>query len=139
METFGIGEIAQKAGIAASAIRYYEQIGLLPAARRVNKKRRYDESILQKLNSIRLGQNAGLSLEEIHNLLHSYPDSTPPSERWQTIASRKISELNALIDEMHAMKSLLEQTLQCNCATIYNCAQIETDPSTGEFNVQACK
>lgn len=82
-----IGEIARAAGIATSAIRYYERIGLLPPAKRVNTKRRYDESILQKLAVIRLAQRAGLSIAEIQTLLH---DNNPPSERWQTLAVKKL-------------------------------------------------
>lgn len=122
MQLLGIGEIARQAGVAASTIRYYEEIGLLPVAKRVNTKRRYEPAILQRLGVIRMAQQAGLTLAEIQDLLHGFSSDTPPSERWQTVAPQKIDELDDLIQRVQAMKSILEQTLQCECATIDDCA-----------------
>lgn len=122
MQMFGIGELARKAGMATSTIRYYERIGLLPPSKRVNTKRRYDITILQKLSVIRMAQHAGFTIAEIQTLLHDFPVDTPPSERWQGLASKKIVELNELINRVQAMKSLLEQTLQCHCSTLEECA-----------------
>jgi MerR family transcriptional regulator, redox-sensitive transcriptional activator SoxR len=119
-----IGEIAKQAEIATSAIRYYESIGLLPLPKRVNTKRRYDATILQKLNLIRMAQQAGLTIAEIQTLLHDFPVDTPPSERWQTLATKKINELDILMQQIHAMKSLLEQTLECTCPTLDDCGQL---------------
>jgi MerR family transcriptional regulator, redox-sensitive transcriptional activator SoxR len=138
MQLFGIGEIARRAGVATSTIRYYELIGLLPPSMRVNTKRRYDVSILQRLNVIRMGQNAGLTIAEIQMLLHEFPVDTPPSERWHALAVRKIADLNEQISRVQAMKSLLEQTLQCHCATIDECARSEENTVTGELEIKAC-
>lgn len=137
MEVFAIGEIAHRAGVAASTIRYYEQIGLLPPAKRVNTKRRYDASILQKISVIRMAQQAGLSIAEIQTLLHDFPVDTPPSERWETLAVKKIVELDEVIQQAQAMKSLLEKTLQCHCVKIEDCARVEENPDTGEVEVKA--
>ncbi|MEZ4666461.1 MAG: MerR family transcriptional regulator [Anaerolineae bacterium] len=138
MQMFGIGELARKAGMATSTIRYYERIGLLPPSKRVNTKRRYDTSILQKLSVIRMAQHAGFTIAEIQTLLHDFPVDTPPSERWQSLAGKKISELNELINRVQTMKLLLEQTLQCHCPTIEDCAKVEENMDTGELGVKPC-
>ncbi|MEO8610141.1 MAG: MerR family transcriptional regulator [Chloroflexota bacterium] len=138
MQIFGIGELARKAGMPTSTIRYYERIGLLPPSKRVNTKRRYDASILQKLSVIRMAQHAGFTIAEIQTLLHDFPVDTPPSERWHGLASKKIVELDELISRAEAMKSLLEQTLQCHCLTIEACAEVEANNDTGEVRVKRC-
>jgi MerR family redox-sensitive transcriptional activator SoxR len=125
MQMFGIGTIARLAGVLTSTIRYYEQIALLPPSERVNSKRRYDGAILQKLNVIRLAQHAGFTIAEIQTLLHEFPSGTPPSERWQAMAGNKIAELDKRIEQIQAMRGLLEQTLQCRCATLDECAGID--------------
>lgn len=139
MQMFGIGEIARRAGVPTSTIRYYERIGLLPPSKRVNTKRRYDISILQKLNVIRMGQNAGLTIAEIQTLLYDFPVDTPPSERWQALAVKKIADLDELISQVQAMKSLLEQTLHCHCSTIDDCASVEENIDTGQLEIKACR
>lgn len=122
MQTLGIGEIARQAGVAPSTIRYYERIGLLPPAPRVSGKRRYQTGILKKLGVIRLAKMAGFSIEEIQTLLHDFPAETPASERWQALSSQKIVEIDALIQQAQAMRATLEQTLDCHCDILDDCA-----------------
>jgi MerR family redox-sensitive transcriptional activator SoxR len=126
MENLAIGDIARQAGVATSAIRYYERIGLLPPSRRVSGKRRCDPSILQKLGVIRLAQQAGFTIAEIQTLLlAASPVNTPPSQRWEALAGSKITELDAMIQRAQEMKALLETTLQCQCVTLEDCATEE--------------
>jgi MerR family transcriptional regulator, redox-sensitive transcriptional activator SoxR len=127
MAVFGIGEIAKQAGVAPSAIRYYEEIGLLPPSRRVSGKRRYEDTVLQKLGVIRLAQQAGYTISEIRGLLHDFPVGTPPSERWQALAPQKIAELDARIEALIAMRALVEHTQQCSCPVLDDCGKIKTD------------
>jgi MerR family transcriptional regulator, redox-sensitive transcriptional activator SoxR len=122
MPQFAIGEIARRANVPTSTIRYYERIGLLPPSARVNGKRRYDTTILQKLNVIKLAQRAGLTIAEIQMLVHGFPAGTPPSQRWQALAGDKIAELDALLEEIQNRKALLASTLQCQCPTLDDCA-----------------
>lgn len=123
MTRFTIGDIAQQVGVATSTIRYYERIGLLPPAERVNTKRRYEESMVQKLGVIRLAQQLGFSIDEIQVLLHDFPVDTAPSQRWQALAGSKLAELDAKMAQIQEMKQMLEQTLQhCACATLEECA-----------------
>jgi DNA-binding transcriptional MerR regulator len=121
MITWAIGEVAARSGAPASTIRYYEQIGLLPSAGRVNGRRRYDEGIWPKLGVIRLAQQAGFRIAEIHTLLHDFPADAPPAARWQAVAPQKLAELDELIKHIQAMRALLAETLACRCATLEEC------------------
>ncbi len=134
MQPVSIGVIAQKAGVATSTIRYYEHIGLLPPPKRVSGKRRYDNSILKKLRVIRLAQQAGFTIAEIQTLLYGFPANTPPSGRWRTLAGEKIVELEEMMVQIQAMKSLLEKTRQCQCATLEDCA-VDKDQDAGTMKV----
>lgn len=127
MGWMGIGEVARQANIAASAIRYYEQIGLLPPCQRVSGKRRYEESILPKLAMIRLAQHAGYSIAEIHDLLHKFPAEATPSQRWNSLGNQKLAQLETLIQQALLMKATLEKTLGCQCASLEECAVEATD------------
>jgi MerR family redox-sensitive transcriptional activator SoxR len=121
MKLQSIGKIARKSGVPASTIRYYEEIELLPPPRRVSGQRRYDDTVLQQLNLIRLAQQAGFTLAEIETLLHDFPTGTPPSARWQVMARQKLEELEQRLQTIHAMMGVLEQTLGCQCDTLEAC------------------
>jgi MerR family transcriptional regulator, redox-sensitive transcriptional activator SoxR len=121
MPTWPIGEVVARSGVPASTIRYYEQIELRPPPARVNGRRRYAAAILQKLNVIRLAQQAGLTIAEIQTLLHDFPADAPPSARWQVLAEQKLVELEERLQTIQAMKVILSQTLQCHCATLDEC------------------
>ena len=122
MQNFGIGKLAQKLGIAPSAIRYYERIGLLPPAKRLSGKRLYDNETVQRIGVIQLAQKAGFTIAQIQTLLHDFPKDSPPSERWQVLSRQKITEIDKLMEELSAMKVLLEQTLDCACEKLEDCA-----------------
>ena len=78
-----IGEVARRAGIRPSALRFYESIGLMPAPKRVNGRRRYDESTVQMLRVVQLAQRAGFTVAEIQTLPHGFAPDTPPADRWR--------------------------------------------------------
>ncbi len=116
-----IGQVARQAGIRTSTLRYYEEIGLLAAPARVSGQRRYDEGILRRLALIKLAQRAGLTIAEIHTLLHDFPDETLPAERWRTLAEPKLAEVQHLMQHLQDMQRLLEQTLECECRSMDEC------------------
>src|SRR6186713_3301169 len=124
MEDLVIGEVARRAGIRPSALRYYESIGLMPAPKRVNGRRRYDESIVQMLRVVQLAQQAGFTVAEIQTLLHGFAPDTPPAARWQPLAQQKIRELDALIARVQQMKRVLEAGLNCGCLRIEDCVVV---------------
>jgi MerR family redox-sensitive transcriptional activator SoxR len=122
MEDLAIGEVARRAGINPSALRFYERVGLLPATKRVSGRRRYDSSTVQLLKVVQLAQDAGFTIAEIQTLLHGFTPDTPPAARWQPLAQQKIQELDAMILRMHQMKHVLEVGLNCGCLRLEDCA-----------------
>jgi MerR family redox-sensitive transcriptional activator SoxR len=116
-----IGEVAKRAGVRTSALRYYEDVGVLPPAQRVGGKRRYDEAVLARLAVVRLAQDVGFSVTEIRSLVAGFNDVGVASARWQELASRKLTEVDALIRRAEHMKQLLEESLGCGCLTLDAC------------------
>lgn len=114
-----ISEVARQAGLRASAIRYYEQAGVLPPARRIAGQRRYDAAVLQRLAVVRRAQEAGFTLDEIRALFRQH---SPASVRWKTMAQKKIAELDARMEQIRAMRDLLERLRSnCACETLEEC------------------
>src|SRR5260370_3311962 len=105
-----IGEVAKKAGLRASAIRYYEKAGLLPKPARSGGQRRYDSGILARLAVLERAKNCGFTLKEARQLFN---DQGRPAQRWQRLAPKKIAELDSLIERATAIKELLVRRCQC--------------------------
>jgi len=128
-EAMTIGEVAAKAGIRPSALRYYESVGVLPRPQRVNGRRRYDgemfRGVLDRLAVVSIAQQAGFSVAEIRTLLDGFSDETPPSERWRVMAHEKLPEVEILIERAQGMKRVLERGLGCECLSIADCALLE--------------
>ena len=122
MDELSIGEVARQAGIRPSALRFYESIGLMPAPKRVNGRRRYDPSTVRMLRVVQLAQRAGFSVAEIQTLLHGFAPGTPPADRWRPLAHQKLRELDAVITHAQQMKSILETGLNCGCLRLEDCA-----------------
>ena len=123
-----IGEVARRAGLQTSAIRYYESVGLIPPPRRVNGRRRYEEGVLQRLALIQLARQAGFRIGELQVLLTGFSPDTPASTRWQKLAAEKIAEMDALIERSQAIKAWLVRVQnECQCVNIDDCATIVFD------------
>lgn len=107
-----IGEVARRTGLRASAIRYYEAIGLLPGPARVGGKRRYDQTAVVRLSVIAARQHAGLTLGVIRDLFRADAHGRV-SKRLQQFAGRKLPEVDALITRVHAVRGWLEAAAHC--------------------------
>jgi MerR family redox-sensitive transcriptional activator SoxR len=127
-EPLSIGEVARRTGRRPSSIRYYEQIGLLPAAPRVAGRRVYGPDALRTLAVIETGQRAGLSLEEIKTLLAASPDDMAAIERLREIAERKLPEIAALIERSLLVRDWLECAARCECPSLDQCPLFD-DPA----------
>lgn len=114
-----IGEVAAAANVATSAIRYYERIGLLDEPERVSGQRRYDPSVIERLSLIEVGQRAGLSLDELRELLDAGRE--PISANLNELAERKLPAIEALIERAIAMREWLLKAQACDCETIHEC------------------
>jgi MerR family transcriptional regulator, redox-sensitive transcriptional activator SoxR len=122
MRQWSISEIGRQVGLRASAIRYYEQIGILEPARRVSGQRRYDETVLYRLAVVRRAQDAGFTLDEVRQLFFGFSPATPVSKRWKMIAEQKIVELDARIEQIQSMRRLLKKLESCcECETVERC------------------
>src|SRR4051794_21144219 len=118
-----ISEVANQSGLRPSAIRYYEQIGILPPAQRVSGQRRYDVTTLHRLVVIQRARQTGFTLTEIKQLFFGFRAGTPPSVRWQKLKKRKIVELEAMLEHIQTMRALLEQQGKCRCTVLEECGK----------------
>ncbi len=123
MKELSIGEVGKAAGLAPSAIRFYESEGLIPRAARRGGRRVYGESIVDRLALIDLAKGAGFTVAEIRRLLGGFTRRTPPGERWRTLAETKLEELEARIAEAERMKRLLRIVMRCECPTFEDCSR----------------
>jgi DNA-binding transcriptional MerR regulator len=118
-----IGEVAAEAGVRPSTLRYYESIGLLPAPLRVSGRRRYEPSILQRLEIIRTAQQAGFTLAELRVLFDDILPNTS-SARWHDLIQVKLAELNRLLLNVQSMKALLEDIMRCDGDALEDCIYV---------------
>ncbi len=125
MEALTIGEVARRAGLRPSALRYYESIGLLPVPRRVNGRRRYDPSTVQQLTVVQFARQAGFTIAEMQTLFHGFAPETPPAARWQALAEQKLCELDQLIERAQHMRQMLLAGLRCGCLRLEDCLIVE--------------
>ena len=127
--TLTIGQVAQKVGIATSAIRYYERNGVLPEPPRVSGQRRYTEATVDRLNVLDVAKRAGFTLDDARVLLQSADAGTPAFEALRDLAARKLPEVETLIARAHAMRDWLLTANGCACRSLDVCALFDT-PAT---------
>ena len=113
-----IGELSQQTGIASSAIRFYEEQGLLPRAARVSGRRVFDDRALAQMRVVQLARDAGFTLAEIRQLVTEFGAS-----RWRRLAERKLAEVREASERLDAMRVLLEKLLDCRCPDIEFCGR----------------
>ena len=113
-----IGELARRAGVATSALRYYEELGLLPAPARVSGQRRYPESAARLVAAILLYRDAGFTLAEQKTLINTR--AGPPGDRRQ-LMQRKLAELDEQIARAQAAREAISHGLRCPHEDITEC------------------
>jgi MerR family transcriptional regulator, redox-sensitive transcriptional activator SoxR len=123
MPLLTISAVARQIGLRASAIRYYEQIGILLPAQRISGQRRYDETVLYRLAVIQRARQIGFTLDEIRQLFFGFRRAARPSERWKRLSESKLVELEQLMDGIKTMQSLLRGSGKCHCASLDECGK----------------
>ena len=118
-----IGKVAARAGLRASAIRYYEEKGLVPSAQRKGGKRIYDVSVLDRLALIELAKSAGFTIRDIRGLLTGIGRRRPAAKSWRTLAHAKLADLDEQILRASRMKDLLSMLIRCECPTLDDCGR----------------
>jgi MerR family redox-sensitive transcriptional activator SoxR len=122
-DNLAISDVARAFGLRTSAIRYYEQIGILPSPMRKNGQRRYEKSALFRLAVLQQARESGFSLEEIRELFFGFQPATRPPKRWQKLSERKIAELHIRMKQLKLMETLLKQIQRCRCNALEQCGE----------------
>ena len=117
-----IGELAARSGVAASALRYYEQLGLIRATRTGGNQRRYARTELRRVAFIRIAQQVGVTLEEIGEALAGLPDSrTPTRADWAQLSEKWRSKLDERIGLLNRLRDDLTGCIGCGCLSLQAC------------------
>ena len=122
-QRLSIGEVAERSGMSASRLRYYEARGLIQAPERSSGKRRYPSTVLRRLAIIDAAQRVGFSLDEVDDLLGSRDG--PAHERLRRLALRKLPEIDQLIVRATTVQQLLQFCGDCRCRSIDECRLLE--------------
>ena len=123
MDLMTIGEIARRAGVAASALRFYEEKGLIKSERAGSGHRRYPRSVLRRIAFIVFAQRVGLSLEEIAAALAKLPDERIPKRAdWARLSGAWTRRIDQRIAELQRLRAGLTECIGCGCLSIDRCA-----------------
>lgn len=118
-----VGEVADRSGFAASAIRFYDKQGLITATRTSGGQRRFERNMLRRLAFIRAARNVGLTLEEIAAALDTLPDSrTPTRADWGRLSIQWRARLDDQIAGLIALRDSLDSCIGCGCLSLKRCA-----------------
>ncbi len=123
-----IGEMAARSGMAPSALRYYERLGLIRAARTGGNQRRYDRAELRRIAFIRIAQQVGISLDEIRAALASLPENrTPTRADWARLSARWRGRLDEQIALLERLRDNLTGCIGCGCLSLHRCRLYNPD------------
>lgn len=117
-----IGELARRTGVAVSALRYYEERGLIRSLRSEGRHRRFLRSDIRRVSFIRIAQSLGLTIEDIGAAFHSLPDGrTPTAADWRHISKDIRLRLNRRIEELVTLRARLDGCIGCGCLSLKKC------------------
>jgi MerR family redox-sensitive transcriptional activator SoxR len=123
VELLAIGEVSARSGMAASALRYYEDQGLISSTRTPGGARRYARSVLRRLAVIRAARNVGLSLPEIRSALETLPPGRPPTaDDWARLSQGWRDRLDEQIAALSKLRDGLSSCIGCGCLSLDRCA-----------------
>jgi len=128
-----VGEAAERCGVATSALRYYESLGLISSVRTAGNQRRYPRSTIRRISVIRIAQGLGLSLEEIGQALEQLPDKrTPTKKDWGRLSATWRGRLDEQISTLERLRDDLEGCIGCGCLSLRSCALFNQDDRASE-------
>lgn len=138
METLAIGDFAARAGVAPSALRYYEREGLIRSARTAGNQRRYERSELRRVAFIKIAQQVGVSLEEIREALAELPENrTPTKADWARLSAHWRRKLDERITLMERLRDQLTGCIGCGCLSLQRCKLINPSDRLADRGVGA--
>lgn len=122
-EQLTIGQVAERSGVPHTALRFYEESGLISSERTAGNQRRYPRAVLRRLAFIRTAQRVGLSLEQIRDALASLPGGRPPTKNdWARLSKLWRTELDTRIDALQRLRDRLTSCIGCGCLSLRSCA-----------------
>ena len=134
VKRFSVGEVAARAGVATSALRFYEEHGLIRSERNESGHRRYHADVLRRVSFIRTAQRVGLSLAEIADALASLPDHrTPNAKDWERLATSWRPRLDEQIAVLTRMRDQLDGCIGCGCLSLTSCGLWNPDDAAAEL------
>jgi MerR family transcriptional regulator, redox-sensitive transcriptional activator SoxR len=133
MNELTIGELSERSGVATSAIRYYEDLGLVSSRRTTGNQRRYERLTLRRLAFIRTAQRVGLTLDEIERALAALPSSrTPTKADWTRLSRTWRPRLDAQIHQLERLRDSLDSCIGCGCLSLRRCALSNPDDEVAD-------
>jgi MerR family redox-sensitive transcriptional activator SoxR len=127
-DTLTIGDLAARSGVAPSALRYYERMGLIHASRTGGNQRRYERAELRRVAFIRIAQQVGVSLDEIREALASLPENrTPTKADWSRLSAHWRRRLQEKITLMERLRDQLTGCIGCGCLSLQRCKLVNPD------------
>jgi len=128
LKRFSVGELAARAGVATSALRFYEEHGLIHAERNSSGHRRYRSDALRRVAFIRVAQRIGLSLGEIADALGSLPSKrTPTRNDWNKLSARWLPRIDEQIAALELLRDRLDGCIGCGCLSLETCELYNTN------------
>jgi MerR family redox-sensitive transcriptional activator SoxR len=129
-----IGQVAHRTGLAVSAIRFYEERGLVAPLRNAGGQRRFRPSDIRRLSFVLIAQQLGFSLEEIIDSLKGLPEGRTPTKRdWTRISQSFRQVLQERIDIMRRMQERLDGCIGCGCLSLAKCALYNPEDRANRF------
>jgi MerR family redox-sensitive transcriptional activator SoxR len=133
MSELTIGELSERSGVASSAIRYYEQRGLVASRRTTGNQRRYPRAMLRRLAFVRTAKRVGLTLEEIESALATLPSNrTPNKADWTRLSRGWRPRLDAQIQQLERLRDTLDSCIGCGCLSLQRCALSNPDDEVAD-------
>ena len=133
-----IGELARRSGVAPSALRFYEEQGLIRARRTDGNQRRYERAMLRRIAFVQAGKAAGIPLRRIGEALATLPESRIPTRRdWERLSKRWRDDLEARIATLEALRGRLDTCIGCGCLSIDKCELLNPDDEAGALGAGA--
>lgn len=133
-----IGELASRSGVAPSALRFYEEQGLIRARRTDGNQRRYERAMLRRVALVQAGKAAGIPLRRIHEALETLPETQIPTRRdWERLSKRWREDLDARIATLEALRGRLDTCIGCGCLSIDKCELLNPDDEAAALGAGA--
>ncbi len=134
MDALTIGQLAKRSGVAPSALRFYEERGLIQSERAASGHRRYPRAVLRRIAFIVFAQRVGLTLQEVAAELRKLPRHDVPTQAdWAKLSSTWRRKIDERIEELQRMRATLDQCIGCGCLSLKKCRFANPDDRAGSY------